>query len=271
MHLNAKVSVPGTFDYNPRLGALLAAGDHTPSVAFTPTDTLNYSGANAAVALTVRKATPTVVWPTPDPIVCGAALSAAQLNATATLAGVFEYTPAAGEVLAPGTHRLLATFTPTDSLNYSTAQAVVSVKVTDALPTSITWLAPSVISYGVPLSAAQLNATAPAEGTFVYTPSAGVVLAPGRYTLSVLFTHRTLPTAPAQAIVPLEVEGLPNMVSLLAATTQMPAVNANHTPSESYEVTNGRTLVQENDRKTRTYKGAVYVQGDDGQWHLQQK
>lgn len=274
MHLNATGSVPGTFDCNPGIGALLAAGEHTPSVVFTPTDTSNYSSANAAVSLTVRKAMPTVVWPTANPIVCGTALTATQLNATATVPGVFAYAPAAGHVFAPGTHTLSVTFTPTDTLNYSTVQDVMSLTVTDTLPAAITWPAPSSISYGVPLSAAQLNATASAEGELVYTPCAGVVLAPGRYTLSVSFTPAdTAKCAAAQATVALEVEGLPNVASLLTATAQTPVaptVAANHAaPAESDEITSGRTLIQENQRKTRTYKGAVYVQGDDGQWHLQ--
>jgi len=255
---------------------MLAAGEHTPSVVFTPTDTSNCSSANAAVLLTVRRATPTIAWLTPNPIGCGTALSATQLNATATVPGVFEYTPGAAEVLAPGEHSLSVTFTPTDTLNYSTVQAIVSITVTDMLPAAITWPTPSAISYGVPLSAAQLNATASAEGTFVYTPSAGVVLAPGRYTLSVSFTPAdTANCAAAQTSVELEVEALPNVASLLTATTQTPVaptVTANHAaPAESDEVTSERTLIQENHRKTRTYKGAVYVQGDDGQWHLQQK
>ena len=36
--------------------------------------------------------------------------------------------------------------------------------------------------------ATQLNATASVRGTFVYTPAAGAVLAPGAQTLSVTFT-----------------------------------------------------------------------------------
>lgn len=276
MQLNATASVLGAFDYNPGSGAMLAAGEHTPSVVFTPADASNYSSANAAVALTVRKATPAMAWPAPDPIVCGTALSATQLNATATVPGKFEYTPAGGEVLAPGTHTLSVTFTPTDSLNYSTAQAAVSLAVTDVLPATITWPAPSPISYGVPLSAAQLNATASAEGALVYTPSAGIVLGPGRYTLSVSFIPAdTANCAAARSSVALEVEPLPDLDSLLAATTRTPVApiaTANHTGSaESDEVTNGPTLIQEKPRKTRVYKGAVYEQGDDGQWHLQQK
>ena len=274
--LNATALVPGTFDYKPDLGAILAAGEHTLSVVFTPTDTSNCSSANAAVSLSVSKAAPTVAWPSPDPIARGTALSATQLNATAMVPGVFEYTPAAGEVLPPGRHTLSVTFTPTDTLNYSTAQAVVSLAVTEVLPATITWLAPSAISYGVPLSAAQLNATASAEGAFVYTPPAGVVLAPGRYTLSVLFTPADISRcAAAQATVALEVGASPNVDSLGTAptpTSVAPIVARNNTaPAEPREVNRGRTSIKENQRKTRTYKGAVYVQGDDGLWHLEQK
>ena len=275
-HLNATSSVPGSFDYIPESGAILAAGEHTPSVVFTPTDSSNYSTAHAAVSLTVRKASPAVDWPAPDPIAYRTALSATQLNATATVPGIFEYTPSAGEVLAPGTNTLSLTFTPTDTLNYLTVEDVVSCTVTDVMPAAITWPQPSAISYGVPLSAAQLNATASAEGTFVYTPFAGVVLAPGRYTLSVSFTPAdTAHYAAAQATVVLEVEPLRNIASYLAANIQTavaPAVTANHPArAQSDDGSSGRTLDQENHRKTRTYKGAVYVQGDDGQWHLQQK
>ena len=186
--LCARASVPGSFEYKPDLGAVLAAGEHELTVVFTPADTLGYSISQSAVSLSVAKATPAVTWPTPDPIAHGVALSATQLNATATVPGSFAYTPAAGEMLAPGVHELSVIFTPADTLNYATVRAVVSLTVTEKLPALITWPAPSAISYGTALSAVQLNATASVPGTFVYTPSAGHVLAPGRYTLSASFT-----------------------------------------------------------------------------------
>jgi hypothetical protein len=43
----------------------------------------------------------------------------------------------------------------------------------------ITWDNPAEISYGTPLSSAQLNATADIEGTFVYTPAIGTKLEVG--------------------------------------------------------------------------------------------
>ena len=53
---------------------------------------------------------------------------------------------------------------------------------------TVTWPAPSAITYGTALSSAQLDATASMPGTFVYTPPAGSVLPAGTQELSVTFT-----------------------------------------------------------------------------------
>lgn len=54
---------------------------------------------------------------------------------------------------------------------------------------AISWATPSAISYGTPLSAAQLNAsTSGIAGTFSYSPSAGTELYAGLQTLTVTFT-----------------------------------------------------------------------------------
>jgi len=276
--LSATTSVPGKFVYNPGVGAVLAAGEHTPSVIFTPTDTSNYTTARAAVSLTVAKAMPAIAWSTPDPITCGAALSATQLNAKASVPGSFVYAPAAGEVLAAGAHTLSVTFTPTDTMNYKTAHAAVLLAITETSPTLITWTPPSAISYGTALSTLQLNATAPIPGTFVYTPSAGDLLTVGRHTLSVTFTPKdTEKYAAAQAAVTLVVEGLPNIDSLLTAATQTPFTQtgaADFTDladAKRKVVTSGSAPNKNGQRETRSYKGATYEKGEDGQWHLQQK
>jgi hypothetical protein len=274
--LCAVASVPGTFEYSPGLGAVLAAGGHRLSAVFTPADTLAYSSSQSSVSLTVAKATPAVTWPTPEPIAHGAALSASQLNATATVPGSFAYRPAAGEVLAPGEHELSVTFTPADTLNCTTVREVVPVTITEKLPTLINWPAPSAISYGTALSITELNATASVPGIFVYTPSAGHILAPGKYTLSASFTPSdTEKYATAQAAVVLEVEGSPDMASSpTAAPETQPAwtfIATNSAPGDSAadEVTGELTAAMANARETRTYKGAVYEKGEDGQWHLQ--
>src|SRR5205823_4973885 len=72
--------------------------------------------------------------------------------------------------------------------NYTTATTNVAIDVAKATPT-ITWPAPSSITYGTVLGAAQLNATASVPGTVVYTPAAGTVLSAGAgQSLSVTFT-----------------------------------------------------------------------------------
>ena len=93
LQLCAAASVPGRFEYTPGLGAVLAAGEHRLSVVFTPEDTVGYSSSQGAVSLTVAKATPAISWRKPDPIACGVAIGAAQLNARATVPGSFAYSP----------------------------------------------------------------------------------------------------------------------------------------------------------------------------------
>ena len=185
--LNAETPVAGSFAYTPAAGEVLAAGTHTLSVTFTPEDTADYAEARSTVTLTVTQATPVIAWSTPSPIAYGAALSATQLNAMASVPGTFAYKPDAGEVLIPGVQRLSVEFTPEDAVNYTPAQATVSLTVTLATP-AIAWETPAPIAYGRGLSAAQLNASAPVPGTLVYTPSKGEVLAAGEHTLSVSFT-----------------------------------------------------------------------------------
>jgi pilus assembly protein CpaE len=205
IQLNAMASVPGAFSYTPALGEILAAGTHSLTVAFTPADDAAYTTAEAKVLLTITKATPAVVWPAPAPVVYGTPLSAAQLNAKASVPGTSVYVPAAGEVPKAGTQTLSVTFTPTDILDYDTVYAIVPLTVTKAEST-ITWPKPASIAYGTVLSAVQLNARASVPGTLVYTPAAGEVLTAGLQKLSVTFTPSdSTGYNKAQATVPLTV------------------------------------------------------------------
>jgi hypothetical protein len=263
--LNATAPIPGNFVYTPAAGELLPTGTHTLSVTFTPADP-NFPAAQAAVSLTVTKATPTVLWPTPTPIAFGTALSAAQLNAAASVSGRFSYTPGAGEMLPAGTHTLSVTFTPTDAAGYTTAQASVTLTVNRATPI-ITWSTPAAISYGTALSDDQLNAKALVPGTFVYTPAAGTVLTPGTQTLSAIFTPKdTADYTTAQATETIIVEGLPNIASLMPAAAVAEADRNDLADAKRGAST---TPNQQSKPETRTYKGATYVKGADGQWYLQ--
>ena len=185
--LDATANVPGTFVYTPAGGTVLAAGTQTLSVTFTPTDEINYAITTATQTLTVSQTVPVVTWPTPQAITYGTALSSAQLDATANVAGTFVYTSATGTVLSAGTQTLSVTFTPTDSTDYTTATATQTLTVNQAVPV-ITWAAPAAMIFPTFLSSTQLDATANVPGTFVYTPAAGTLLDPGVQTLSVTFT-----------------------------------------------------------------------------------
>ena len=142
------------------------------------------------MTLTVNKATPVITWATPAAINYGTALSTAQLDATASVVGTFVYSPAAGTVLPAGAQKLSATFTPTDSTDYTAATDSVTLTVNSVVQTTptITWATPAAIASGTALSSTQLDAIASVAGTFVYSPASGTVPATGLDTLSVTFT-----------------------------------------------------------------------------------
>jgi hypothetical protein len=185
--LDAKASVPGTFQYTPAIGTVLTAGTQTLSVTFTPTDSTDYATATGGTTLTVNKVTPVVTWPTPAAITFGTLVSATQEDATANVAGTFTYSQPIGWRPKGGTHPLAAYFTPTDLTDYSKVTTTDTLTVNLAAPV-ITWTKPAAIVYGTALSATQLDATANVPGTFQYTPAMGTVLTIGSKTLSVTFT-----------------------------------------------------------------------------------
>jgi hypothetical protein len=191
--LNASASVPGSFAYAPAMGTVLPAGTHTLSVTFTPAASAGETVATASVQIVVNPSVPVLSWPNPAAISYGAALSAAQLNATANVPGSFTYAPALGSVLHAGHANLSVTFTPADATDFTTASANAELQVNPAAPV-VTWPAPAAISYGSALSAAQLDASANVPGSFTYAPALGSVLHAGHANLSVTFTRPMRPT-----------------------------------------------------------------------------
>ena len=136
--LNATADVPGTFVYTPTAGSVLNAGTaQALSVEFTPDDLASFEVTTATVFLDVLRADPVVTWQQPDPIVFGTPLDGTQLNATANIDGTFVYSPTFNDLLSAGNDQLLnVTFTPTDTTNYNTATASVSIDVLTATPSS---------------------------------------------------------------------------------------------------------------------------------------
>jgi|GEM_PF-2908488 hypothetical protein len=114
-------------------------GSHTATVSHAGTCVITAgqpgngdyaAAANVAQTFTIAKATPVLTWATPTDIIVGAALSSTQLNATAAAPGTFVYTPPVGAVLEPGSGQTLsASLTPTDSADYNSGTAKVTISV----------------------------------------------------------------------------------------------------------------------------------------------
>lgn len=187
--LNATADVGGIFQYAPPIGRVMKAGTHALRVTFTPSDD-GYEVVTESVTLIVTgtpaPTTPTLSWATPGAVSEGVRLSATQLNATADVDGVFEYSPPVGTLLAAGSHPLHVRFTPADEVTYKSATASVTLTVTNVV---VSWGKPADVPVGTALDDTQLDATANVDGEFAYTPGLGTVVAQvGSVTLSVTFT-----------------------------------------------------------------------------------
>jgi hypothetical protein len=101
-----------------------------PIVA-TYSGTAAFSGStDSTEALVIHKATPVITWSNPADVYLGIALGAAQLDATASVPGMFAYTPPAGTVLPLGSGQpLSAVFSPSDMVDYNSAGTGVLINV----------------------------------------------------------------------------------------------------------------------------------------------
>jgi hypothetical protein len=114
---------------------VLNAGDNQIlHVDFTPADSASYKSVSFSVVINVLQATPMIAWSNPADIYYGLPLTATQLNASATVAGLFVYTPAAGTLLGVGNKVLHVDFTPADSQNYARTSKEVSIRVLPRSP-----------------------------------------------------------------------------------------------------------------------------------------
>ena len=110
------------------------AGSYPGAVGATFAGDTSYLTSNNTGTLSVNKASTSVTWSNPADIIYGTALSATQLNASGSVPGSIVYTPAAGTVLPSGNgQNLHADFTPTDTTNYNTSFADVSINVLTAV------------------------------------------------------------------------------------------------------------------------------------------
>lgn len=191
--LNATANVPGTFIYSPPAGTILNAGpNQVLTVDFIPDDTANYNNVDdTTVQIDVLPATPVVTVSGGPYTYDGAphpATAVARDASSNPVSGTFSFTydGSAATPVNAGTYAVIATFTSSDP-NFTNATGNGTLTITRATPV-VSWSNPANITYGTPLGATQLNATANVGGTFTYNPPAGTVLNAGaNQTLSVDF------------------------------------------------------------------------------------
>jgi|GEM_PF-405002 len=166
-------------------------------------------GAGASHTLTITdKPTPVVTWANPADITVPTVLGATQLNATASVAGSFIYTPAAGTALNAGAARMLSVqFTPADTTAFNTPP-VKSVNV-NVLPAPVVPPLPPAISSGPTVNVSPIVAGTPVpiscaadqtatwtwdfgDGTILTNAAASVThtyAAPGHFVITVKATN----------------------------------------------------------------------------------
>ncbi len=247
--LNATANVPGNFVYTPTNGSVLNTGTNLLVVQFAPTDTIDYSNANASVNLVVSLAALTVTasnasrpYGQTNPVFGGTIAGLAnQDNITAayvssatsnSVVGAYGIVP---ELVDPGDRQT----------NYTVNLVNGTLTVSQAGP-QISWTNPVAISYGTTLGSNQLNAAANTPGSFVYNPTNGAVLNTGTNLLSVQFTPTdTVDYSSASANVSLVVS---------PAVLTVTASNASRSYGQTNPVFGGTIVGLENqDNITATY------------------
>ena len=159
--LEATVSgVPGQWSWtDPSIRP--EAGTAVYEATFTPVDSNNYNTVTAEIPVTTLQAAPVVeAAPTAATIIYGAALSDSAIEGgivkgvdNAPLAGSWSWEDGSQRPAA-GTLAFTAIFTPTDTRNYTTAKASISVTIDQSTidPSQITLPAASDITYGQALA-----------------------------------------------------------------------------------------------------------------------
>jgi len=146
--------------------------------------------------VTVGRGTPDVTqWPTADDLIYGQALHEATMagGLCANVPGVFAYVQPDVKPAA-GTYSAAVTFTPADSVNYTTATGLADVTVIPAVPTITAPPVATAIALGQRLSASllvggqALAGATPVAGSFAFTQPLTLPQVSGPYPAAVTFT-----------------------------------------------------------------------------------
>ena len=128
----APMGLSVTITYDGLGTAPVTVGSH--AVVATVTDP-NYVG-SASGSLVISQGHPVITWSNPADLAWGTPLSSTQLNATTPVQGAMVYTPPVGTVLSVASGQTLSVaFTPTDTVNWATANSSVTINVVQASQT----------------------------------------------------------------------------------------------------------------------------------------
>jgi hypothetical protein len=162
------------------LSLLIANGENYTIDDYTITPTIGYYGAlsvdiavtdgvlnsdTIAMTITVNAAPDTTIitWESPDTTVYGAAIGSDAMNATASnTEGAISYSFASDSIFDAGTYQLIATFTPTNSNEYTATGDTVEY-IVSTLPITVT------------ADAGQTKIYGESDSTLTYTQSADLI------------------------------------------------------------------------------------------------
>ncbi len=183
--LNAIVpsGIDGVFSYVPMAGTMLNAGDNQSlRVDFTPLS-VNYESASRTVTINVAKTPLTIAAidqqrvPGVDNPVFNATYSGlVNGDVPADLANA-QLTTEATKESPPGEYPIAVSSAADNNYSITSLDGILTV-LPKEIPT-LTWVAPSPITYGTPLSVQQLNASTDVIGVFRFFPPDGTVLTAG--------------------------------------------------------------------------------------------
>lgn len=137
-HASAQLTGAGGIDlgadqvslrYMPGDEAPTTAGSYTVTASFAGNE--DYEAATAIDTLVIDQAIPVVTWLPAQSMSYRRGLGATELNATADVAGLFDYTPKAGTMLSLGVYPVTAHFAPNDGINYRSVVTIRTVSVVD--------------------------------------------------------------------------------------------------------------------------------------------
>ncbi len=170
---NALNAIPSATQSITLQGTGIGTGPIAPTITFTGAPTSATYNTNFQVSATTNSGvTPTIT-------ATGSCTVGAVFSVGASFDAIVTITSGLGTCTVKASWAGNASYLPAAAKQTTTAQKAAS---------GLTWTQPAAITYGTPLGATQLDATANVPGRFVYTPASGKVLTAGMQTLSVKFT-----------------------------------------------------------------------------------